>query len=108
MQSTQPTIEPPKKQTPKLAPIILITSILLLVLTGVIAFFFYSEAQNKNIKTDNNGDKDTKAPEAKKSWTEKGVAIAGNYADADIVKLADGTYRMYYGIEPEVPGNNLE
>ncbi len=29
-------------------------------------------------------------------------------ADPDILKLADGTYRMYYGTEPEVEGNQLE
>jgi len=28
--------------------------------------------------------------------------------DPDILKLADGTYRMYYGTEPEVEGNQLE
>lgn len=42
------------------------------------------------------------------AWTEQGVAIAGNYADADVVDLGDGSKRMYYAIEPEVKGNNLE
>lgn len=41
-------------------------------------------------------------------WTEQGVAVAGNYADADIVKLDDGTYRLYYAIEPEVANGNLD
>lgn len=41
-------------------------------------------------------------------WEEVGVAIAGTYADADVVAIGDGTYRMYYSIEPEVPNNKLE
>src|SRR3989338_10706747 len=41
-------------------------------------------------------------------WTYGGSAIEGNYADSDFVDLGDGKYRMYYAIEPEVPGNQLE
>ncbi len=39
-------------------------------------------------------------------WKEKGVAISGKYADADVVDLGDGTYRMYYTSEPEVANFN--
>ena len=46
--------------------------------------------------------------ESKPQWTYGGLAIGGNYADSDFVELGDGTYRMYYAIEPEVPGNKLE
>ncbi len=42
------------------------------------------------------------------AWKSGGVAIAGTYADAEIVELGNGSYRMYYAIEPEVPGNKLE
>ena len=42
------------------------------------------------------------------SWQFGGIAIQGNYADAEIVKLGNENYRMYYSIEPEVPGNKLE
>lgn len=38
------------------------------------------------------------------SWAEAGLVIPGNYADAEAVALADGTYRMYYALEPEVAG----
>jgi len=37
------------------------------------------------------------------SWKLGKVAIAGKYADADIVDLGNGEYRMYYSEEPEVP-----
>ncbi|HEY9206619.1 MAG TPA: hypothetical protein VIO58_11945 [Candidatus Methanoperedens sp.] len=41
-------------------------------------------------------------------WKYGGIAVAGTYADAEIVDLGDDRYRMYYAVEPEVPGNKLE
>jgi len=32
------------------------------------------------------------------------VVIPGRYCDAEVVKLEDGRYRMYYSLEPEAPG----
>ena len=46
--------------------------------------------------------------ESKPKWTYGGLAIGGNYADSDFVELGNGKYRMYYAVEPEVPGNKLE
>lgn len=43
-----------------------------------------------------------------KNWKEIGVAISGTYADAEVVDLGDGKFRMYYSAEPEVLGNKLE
>ncbi len=40
----------------------------------------------------------------KPSWAYEGITLPGNYADSDILKLDDGKYRMYYALEPEVPG----
>src|SRR3989344_2176001 len=37
-------------------------------------------------------------------WGYGSSAIEGNYADSDFVDLGNGKYRMYYAIEPEVPG----
>ncbi|MFQ6085786.1 MAG: CFI-box-CTERM domain-containing protein [Candidatus Bathyarchaeia archaeon] len=34
---------------------------------------------------------------------EEGVRIQGTYCDADVVRLPDGRYRMYYALEPEAP-----
>src|SRR3989339_1285966 len=42
------------------------------------------------------------------SWQHDGIAIIGQYADAEVVDIGNGIYRMYYSIEPEVPGNRLE
>src|SRR3990172_3881050 len=41
-------------------------------------------------------------------WKEGGVAVAGKYADADLVDLEGGKWRLYYSVEPEVAGNKLE
>ncbi len=41
-------------------------------------------------------------------WTAGGTAIPGQFADADTVKLAENSYRMYYAVEPEVAGNKLQ
>jgi predicted GH43/DUF377 family glycosyl hydrolase len=37
-------------------------------------------------------------------WKYGGVAIPGRYADAEVVYIGNGRYRMYYSAEPEVPG----
>src|SRR3990172_9603927 len=42
------------------------------------------------------------------SWEAQGVAIDGSWADADVVELGNGDYRMYFAVEPDVPGNKLE
>lgn len=42
---------------------------------------------------------ETKGP----AWKKAGIAVAGTYADAELVEM-DGKYRMYYSAEPEVQG----
>src|SRR3989304_3950755 len=70
--------------------------ILILVIVGFSVFkFVVNREKPSNTKTT-------------VSWREKDVAISGQYADAEVVDLGDGKYRMYYSIEPEVPNNNLE
>ncbi len=46
--------------------------------------------------------------EPKHHWQLEGIAVPGNYADPEIVDLKDGRFRLYYSIEPDVPGNKLE
>lgn len=36
------------------------------------------------------------------SWKKGELAIEGKYADADIIDLGNGRYRMYYSAEPEI------
>lgn len=48
--------------------------------------------------------KTTAKAETTKAWRKgANVALAGAYADADIVDLGNGQYRMYYAAEPEIP-----
>jgi len=49
-----------------------------------------------------------KSAQQESKWQEKGVAVAGQYADAEVVDLGNGQWRIYYSIEPEVFGNKLE
>jgi hypothetical protein len=42
--------------------------------------------------------------ETSEKWEEEKVVIPGTYCDAEVVRLEDGRYRMYYSLEPEVPG----
>ena len=40
------------------------------------------------------------------AWIDKGSVIPGTYADADIVDIGDGSYRIYYSLIPEAVGFN--
>lgn len=50
----------------------------------------------------------TTTTDTQATWTKTGTAVPGQYADADVVKLAPNSYRMYYSVQPEVAGNNFE
>lgn len=94
----------PKRKSPVLA--ILLVIILVIILAGGYYFFILNKdnsaqpAQNTSTKENNQT--------SQSQWQEKGVAISGKYADSEVVDLGDGKYRMYYSVEPEVTGNNLE
>lgn len=79
-----------------------------MVVIAILTFFRFLKTPS-NVQTpslQNQKSKQVKQTESK--WQEKGVAIAGRYADAEVVDLGNGQYRMYYSVEPEVPGNKLE
>lgn len=67
-----------------------------------------SEVQEGQLTDESNDAQDTEDSEVQTEeepseiWEAGGVAIKGTYADADIISLDDGTYRMYYSAEPEV------
>lgn len=55
--------------------------------------------------TQNDTDEDIEKPPVEQEiWNNGKSAISGKYADADIVDLGNGKYRMYYSEEPEVQG----
>lgn len=46
--------------------------------------------------------------ESSETWSFDAMAVAGEFADADVVKTSDTTWRLYYATQPEVVGNNFE
>src|SRR3989344_19364 len=84
--------------------------ILIAAIVGVLGFVGYKVLQSKK---DNKATQTTTAsssqPAAKELIWQKGdVAVSGKYADADIVKVDEKTWRLYYAVQPEVQGNNFE
>lgn len=76
--------------------------ILLVALATVVAWYYLG-----NKKTVSTGTTTQPASNGGK-WQEAGVAVSGKYADADVIELANGKFRLYYSVEPEVAGNNFE
>lgn len=88
---------------------ILLTAIAVLVLVGIgVGVFFAQKNMDTSSPATTTQTETTKPRATNGSWVAGNVAVSGNYADADIVTLSDGRKRMYYSIEPEVKGNNLE
>ncbi|OGD61500.1 hypothetical protein A3A71_02650 [Candidatus Berkelbacteria bacterium RIFCSPLOWO2_01_FULL_50_28] len=86
----------------------IIIGVLLVIGIGIGVFFAQKNKEIAAPASTNQTDTTTATPAKTGTWTAGKAAVAGNYADADIVALANGQKRMYYSIEPEVPGNNLE
>lgn len=70
------------------------------VAAGLVFFTLQKGSNSSSTTTEGQSQK----PSKESSWTETGVVITGRYADADIVDLGNGKFRMYYSAEPEVPG----
>lgn len=88
------------------SPIIVI--VLVVAVVAILTLFrFFNKPRNIQDQSLQNAISD-QVEQTQSKWQEKGVVIAGQYADAEVVDLGNGQYRMYYSIEPEVPGNNLE
>ena len=81
-----------------------------IIITVIVAIVGYGGYRILQRNKDGSGQKTNSALEKSetKSWQTGEVAIGGKYADADAVDLGNGKYRMYYSIEPEVAGNQLE
>lgn len=81
--------------------------IMVAIVLGVAAFAGYTVTK-KDKKTSKATTAKTSVTTKAEVWTAGGAAVSGSYADADVVKISDTTYRMYYAIQPEVKGNNFE
>jgi hypothetical protein len=88
--------------------------LILILLLFVVCGFFVSGCVSQPAAENRTGitpvsipAKETPLPKGP-AWKYGGVAIEGQYADADVVDLGNGRFRLYYATEPEVPGNKLE
>ncbi len=84
--------------------------VIVIVVAGILGFigWFVYNKQQSNTQTNTTTNTSTSSQVAAKSWMGDGIAVEGTYADADVVSVGGGKYRMYYGIQPEVQGNQLE
>lgn len=81
--------------------IIIVVIAIIVILGGTGVYFIFGKSKTQPSSS-------TTPTQVQAGWQEKGVAVAGKYADADVVALDDGSYRMYYATEPEVVNNKLE
>src|SRR3989304_9726208 len=93
---------------PKKKVLLVAALVLFLIVLTIFALSPFSKKTTKLQTSTPQIEKPERVKQTESKWQEKGVAIAGKYADAEVVDLGNGQYRMYYSIEPEVPGNNLE
>lgn len=123
-----PPLEPELNTKPGLKPlrknikwsIALSALIVVIVLTGVLVAYLNSRNNSDTIDSSNteitNTPSDTETPSPTPTliipkgttWTRQGQAIDEKVADSDVVALSDGRFRMYYGVQPDVRGNQLE
>ncbi len=94
--------------------------LIILVVVAVVAFIIWKFVLNKDqspknssvtsnqVTTPTKESAPAETSQVEPKWQDKGVAVSGQFADADVVNLGNGKYRLYFAIEPEVPGNNLE
>lgn len=82
--------------------------VLAVIVIGVVAYIGLSVTR-KGTTTVTKNTTETVATTVKQPiWQNIRSAVNGTYADADVVQVNDTTWRMYYGVQPEVKGNNLE
>jgi len=86
---------------------ILIAIVLILIALVLAAGGIFYWRSFKKESTKQRGEQIPSSPETtttSQKWQYGGQAIAGKYADAEVIALSDGQYRMYYASEPEVAG----
>lgn len=78
---------------------------LIIIISGylLIKLVFSPQKNQETLSSDASGTTKTTT-----AWQEKGVAISGKFADAEVVEIKEGKFRLYYSVEPEVAGNKLE
>ncbi|MEK6897809.1 MAG: hypothetical protein AABX28_00445 [Nanoarchaeota archaeon] len=97
--------------------VIIVAGIIAVAVFLLLVFYLPKQFQDENSAGENNVNPNEPAngngvgeesgnEEIVPAWIDKGIAISGTYADADVVDIGYGNYRMYYSLEPEVAGFN--
>jgi hypothetical protein len=67
-----------------------------------------SSSENQKTITPSNAENvssvSNQSSETNNSWQYGGSSVSGKFADANVVEIETGKYRMYYSAEPEMPG----
>lgn len=98
---TDATAEAPKKSK------LWLWVVLIIIAIGIVAAVLLLR-KTDNAGTSATADQNETTTETKTEtkkvevWKDGGVAVAGKYADADVVDLGNGSFRMYYAAEPEI------
>lgn len=87
-----------------------VEALVILMVVGLLGFIGYRVYESSSSATSDSSTNSTSATKSEDSlaWQAGGVAIAGTYADADVVQVSDNQWRMYYAIQPEVQGHQFE
>ncbi len=89
------------------APLVIIVTLVVAAI-AFFAFLRFFNKPNQVLTFPTQTQQSKQATQSELKWQEERVVIQGRYADAEVVDLGNGQYRIYYSIEPEVPGNKLE
>lgn len=93
---------------PSKAKLIAWIVVIVLLLAATATGYYFCGIKNKpNKNTETNSTQSTTVSETiKKTWQEQSIVVPGQYADADVIDLGNGSYRLYYSAEPEMQGFN--
>ena len=93
-------------EAPKKSKLWLWIVLLLIVAAVAVAFVLRDKKTADKDTTETTKSENSTTSKETAKWKEGGVAIAGKYADAEVVDLGNGNYRIYYSAEPETPNFN--
>ncbi len=82
------------------------TAVLVLIIVvvgiGIVAYFMLLGSKTR--QTSREFTSENTSSQAGSGWIEKGAVVNGLYADAEVVDLGNGKFRMYYSASPEAGG----
>ena len=81
--------------------------LVIILVIGIISLFAFSVLRNKNNKNllKNLSGVNNASQVENVGWVERGIAVNGLVADAEVIDLGNEKFRMYYSASPEAGGN---